>query len=116
MWVDPAARTARAQPGLLWGEFDREAQVFGLATPGGIITHTGIAGLALGGGLGWPMRRHRLTADNLPSADVVTADREFLRTSAGEHADLFWGLRGGGGRSRPSTIVCIPSDRSSWPA
>jgi FAD/FMN-containing dehydrogenase len=97
MWVDPAARTARAQPGLLWGEFDREAQAFGLATPGGIITHTGIAGLTLGGGLGWLMRRHGLTADNLLSADVVTADGEFLRTSAGEHADLFWGLRGGGG-------------------
>ncbi len=97
MWVDPAARTARAQPGLLWGEFDREAQAFGLGTPGGIITHTGIAGLTLGGGLGWLMRRHGLTADNLLSADVVTADGEFLRTSAGEHADLFWGLRGGGG-------------------
>jgi FAD/FMN-containing dehydrogenase len=97
MWVDPAARTARAQPGLLWGEFDREAQAFGLGTPGGIITHTGIAGLTLGGGFGWLMRRHGLTADNLLSADVVTADGEFLRTSAGEHADLFWGLRGGGG-------------------
>ena len=97
LWVDPAGRTARAQPGLLWGEFDREAQAFGLGTPGGIITHTGIAGLTLGGGLGWLMRRHGLTADNLLSADVVTADGEFLRTSAGEHADLFWGLRGGGG-------------------
>ncbi len=97
MWVDPAARTARAQPGLLWGEFDREAQVFGLGTPGGIITHTGIAGLTLGGGLGWLMRRHGLTADNLLSADVVTADGEFLRASAEKHPDLFWGLRGGGG-------------------
>jgi FAD/FMN-containing dehydrogenase len=97
MWVDPAARTARAQAGLLWGEFDRETQAFGLAAPGGIITHTGIAGLTLGGGLGWLMRRHGLSADNLRSADVVTADGEFLRASAAEHADLFWGLRGGGG-------------------
>src|SRR5574339_397099 len=97
LWVDPAARTARAQAGLLWGEFDRETQSFGLAAPGGIITHTGIAGLTLGGGLGWLMRRHGLTADNLLSVDVVTADGALVRASAEEHADLFWGLRGGGG-------------------
>jgi FAD/FMN-containing dehydrogenase len=97
MWVDPAARTARAQPGLLWGEFDRETQAFGLAATGGIITHTGIAGVTLGGGLGWLMRRHGLTCDNLLSANLVNADGEFLRASAEEHADLFWGLRGGGG-------------------
>jgi len=97
MWIDPPARVARAQPGVLWGEFDRETQPFGLATPGGIVSHTGIAGLTLGGGLGWLMRRHGLTADNLLSADVVTADGTFVRTSAEEHPDLFWGLRGGGG-------------------
>jgi FAD/FMN-containing dehydrogenase len=97
LWVDPAGQTARAQPELLWGEFDRETQVFGLAAPGGIITHTGIAGLTLGGGLGWLTRRHGLAADNVLSADVVTADGDFLRASAEEHADLFWGLRGGGG-------------------
>ncbi|HJR62951.1 MAG TPA: FAD-dependent oxidoreductase, partial [Gemmatimonadaceae bacterium] len=79
MWVDPAARTARAQAGLLWGEFDHETQAFGLATPGGIITHTGIGGLTLGGGLGWLMRRHGLTCDNVLSADLVTADGERLR-------------------------------------
>ena len=97
VWVDPAARTARAQAGLLWGELDRETQVFGLATTGGIISHTGIAGLTLGGGLGWLMRKHGLAADNLRSADLVTAEGECLRASEREHADLFWGLRGGGG-------------------
>jgi hypothetical protein len=97
MWVDPRARIARAQPGLLWGEFDHETQPFGLAAPGGIISHTGIGGLTLGGGLGWLMRRHGLTADDLLSADVVTADRALVRASAEEHGDLFWGLRGGGG-------------------
>jgi FAD/FMN-containing dehydrogenase len=97
VWVDPVARTARAQAGLLWGELDRETQVFGLATTGGIISHTGIAGLTLGGGLGWLMRKHGLACDNLLSADVVTADGECLRASEREHGDLFWGLRGGGG-------------------
>jgi FAD/FMN-containing dehydrogenase len=97
VWIDPVARTARAQPGLLWGELDRETHAFGLATTGGIITHTGIAGLTLGGGLGWLMRKHGLACDNLLSADVVTADGECLRACKTEHADLFWGLRGGGG-------------------
>src|SRR5687768_14635601 len=97
IWVDPGGRTARAQPGLLWGEFDHETQRFGLATPGGIVTHTGISGLTLGGGLGWLMRKYGLTCDNLLSADVVTADGELVRASADENPDLFWGLRGGGG-------------------
>jgi FAD/FMN-containing dehydrogenase len=95
--VDPTTRTAQAEPGLLWGEFDQETQRFGLATTGGIVTHTGLAGLTLGGGLGWLMRKHGLTCDNLLSAEVVTANGEFLRASPEENADLFWGIRGGGG-------------------
>jgi FAD/FMN-containing dehydrogenase len=95
--VDPLARTARAAAGVLWGELDRETQLHGLATVGGIVTHTGIAGLTLGGGIGWLMRKHGATVDNLVSVDLVTADGEVLTASADENSDLFWGVRGGGG-------------------
>ena len=95
--VDPVARTARAEAGVLWGELDRETQHFGLATVGGIVTHTGIAGLTLGGGIGWLMRKHGATVDNLVSVDLVTADGQVLTASEDENPDLFWGVRGGGG-------------------
>ncbi len=95
--VDPVHRTARAEPGLTWGEFDRETQAFGLAVTGGAISTTGIAGVTLGGGWGWLARQYGLASDNLLSVDIVTADGQFLTASATEHADLFWGVRGGGG-------------------
>jgi FAD/FMN-containing dehydrogenase len=94
--VDPARRTALAQPGLILGEFDRETQAFGLATTLGIVSMTGIAGLTLGGGLGWLMGKHGLACDNLLSADVVTAEGKLVSASASENADLFWALRGAG--------------------
>jgi hypothetical protein len=95
--VDSEARTARAAGGVLWGELDRATQPFGLATTGGIISHTGIGGLTLGGGLGHLMRKHGLTVDNLRAVDLVTADAEHRRVDAESDPDLFWGLRGGGG-------------------
>jgi hypothetical protein len=95
--VDAAARTAIAEPGARWQDFDRETQAHGLATTGGTVGDTGIAGLTLGGGFGWLEGRFGMTVDNLLAADVVLASGELIRTSEREHPDLFWGLRGGGG-------------------
>ena len=109
--VDPGARTARVQAGVLLGELDRETQAFGLAVPSGIVTHTGVAGLTLGGGIGWIMRKHGLSIDQLVSVDLVTADGEFVQASAERNPDLFWGVRGGGGNFGIVTefeFRCVP--------
>lgn len=95
--IDPERRTARAEGGCTWGDFNHAAAAFGLATTGGIVSTTGIAGLTLGGGMGYLSRRCGLSCDNLLSADVVTADGRFLTCRADENEDLFWALRGGGG-------------------
>lgn len=95
--VDLAAGTARAQAGTVLGELDRETQAFGMAVPAGIVTSTGLAGLTLGGGIGWLMRRYGLTIDQLVSVDLVTAEGRLVRASEDENPELFWGVRGGGG-------------------
>jgi FAD/FMN-containing dehydrogenase len=95
--VDAARRTARAQAGATWGDFDHETHAYGLATTGGIMRTTGIAGLTLAGGHGLLMRKYGLACDNLQSVDMVTADGNVVTANEDENADLFWGLRGGGG-------------------
>lgn len=95
--VDSHTRTARAQGGVTWAEINRETQLHGLAVTGGVVSTTGIAGLTLGGGLGWLMGKYGLALDNLRSVELVTAEGQVLRASKDEQADLFWALRGGGG-------------------
>jgi len=95
--VDPRSRRARAQGGATWGDYNRETQLHGLASTGGIISSTGVGGLTLGGGLGWLMGKHGMAVDSLRAVEVVTATGEVLQASATEHPDLFWALRGGGG-------------------
>jgi hypothetical protein len=103
--IDPATRTARAAGGLLWSELDRATQQAALATTGGIISHTGIAGLTLGGGLGHLMRKHGLSVDNLLSVDLVTADAERIQVDDDTEPELLWGLRGGGGNFGIATAL-----------
>ncbi len=97
LWVDPARRVTQVQSGLTLGEFVRQTQAYGLATTTGTVSGTGVGGLTLGGGIGWLMGKYGMTIDNLLSADLVTAGGQVLTTSATEHPELFWGLRGGGG-------------------
>jgi FAD/FMN-containing dehydrogenase len=103
--VDPEARTAIAETGLTWGEFDRETQAHGLATTGGLVSTTGIAGLTLGGGVGWLMGRCGLSCDNTLAYEIVMADRELITATVDEHPDLFWALKGGGGNFGVVTAI-----------
>jgi FAD/FMN-containing dehydrogenase len=105
VYVDPLARTARAGGGATWGDFNYATHAFGLATTGGIVSTTGVAGLTLGGGIGYLTRGYGLSLDNLLSVDVVTADGQYRRASKDENADLFWGLRGGGGNFGVATSL-----------
>ncbi len=95
--VDPVARTVRVEAGCVWGDVDHATHAFGMATPCGFISTTGVGGLTLGGGIGYLTRQYGLTIDNLVSVDIVLADGRFVTANASENSDLFWAVRGGGG-------------------
>src|SRR5215470_10865490 len=103
--VDPSSRSVRAQGGVTWAELNRETQLHGLAVTGGVVSSTGVAGLTLGGGLGWLMGKHGMALDNLRSVELVTADGRVLRASKDEAPDLFWAVRGGGGNFGVATSL-----------
>src|SRR3954469_16070680 len=103
--VDPSRRTVQAQGGVTWAELNRETQLHDLAVTGGVVSSTGIAGLTLGGGLGWLMSKYGLALDNLLSVQLVTANAEVIRATHEEHPDLFWALRGGGGNFGVATSL-----------
>src|SRR4030095_7407469 len=94
--VDPRGRRARAQGGATWGNYNRETQLYGLASTGGVVSTTGVGGLTLGGGLGWLMGKHGMAVDCLRTVELVTASGEVVRASADPHSELFWAVRGGG--------------------
>ena len=117
--VDPQARRAWVQGGATWGDVDHETTAFGLATPGGVVSTTGVGGLTLSGGIGWLRQTHGLCVDNVVSVDIVTADGQLLHADGTSHPDLFWAVRGGGGNSassRHSNSVCIRLHRKSCSA